>query len=142
MSGKTVNILLIEDDDIDAEGVKRAFKKARIANPLLRAKDGVEALEMLRGENGKDVIPIPHLLLVDLNMPRMDGIEFMEELRGDPKFNKTIAFILTTSKRDEDKMAAYDLNVAGYLVKSKVGDGFVDMIDMLDHFWKIVEFPE
>lgn len=142
MTGSTVSILLVEDDDIDAEGVERALEKAYIANPRFRARDGVEALEMLRGENGHEAIPTPHLLLVDINMPRMDGIEFMTEIRKDEKLKKSIAFILTTSNGESDKIEAYNLNVAGYLVKSKVGDNFVDMIDMLDHFWKIVEFPQ
>lgn len=139
---QTVNILLVEDDDVDAEGIKRAFKKARIANPLFHAIDGIEALEMLRGENGKDTIPLPHLLLVDINMPRMDGIEFVKALRNDPKLNKTIVFMLTTSNAEGDKLMAYNLNVAGYMVKSKVGDNFIDMIDMLGLYWKIIEFPK
>ncbi len=141
MTTDTVNILLVEDDDIDAEITQRSFKKMKISNPFSRAKDGVEALEMLRGENGHEPIPSPKLLLVDLNMPRMDGIELIKELRKDPAFNKIVAFILTTSKREKDKIAAYDLNVAGYLLKSNVGDEFISVIEMLDHYWKVVEFP-
>ncbi|MFK8067008.1 MAG: response regulator [Gammaproteobacteria bacterium] len=138
---KTVHILLVEDDDIDAEIVSRSFVKMKIANPISRARDGIEALEMLHGENGHDQIPSPNLLLVDLNMPRMDGIELITELRNDPAFNKTVVFVLTTSKSEEDKIAAYDLNVAGYLFKSSVGGDFMEVINMLDHYWRVVEFP-
>ncbi len=141
MDVKTVNILLVEDDEIDAEGVRRAFKKHKIANPIYHAQDGVEALEILRGENGKEKIPEPKLLLVDINMPRMNGIELLQEIRKDDKLNKCIAFILTTSKSEEDKYKAYDLNVAGYLIKSNVGHNFIEMIKMLDHYWTVVEFP-
>lgn len=142
MPGKTVNIVLVDDDDIDAEAVKRAFKKNKIANPLYRAKDGVEALEILRGENEDTNVPDPRLLLVDLNMPRMDGIELLKQIRGDKNLNRTVAFVLTTSKNEEDKLKAYDLNIAGYLIKSNVGNDFMNMIEMLDHYWKVVEFPE
>lgn len=141
MAHNTVHILLVEDDDIDAELVERAFKKNKIANPLYRARDGVDALEMLRGENGYDQVLTPRLVLVDLNMPRMDGIEFLREMRADPKLRRTIVFVLTTSKREEDKARAYDLNVAGFLVKSNLGDEFMAMIEMLDCYWRIVEFP-
>ena len=141
MTDKTVNILLLEDDEIDAEAVKRAFKKHKIANPLTVARDGLEALDYLKGENGKEKIAEPLLCLVDINMPRMNGIEFLQAIRADEAHNKTIAFILTTSKSDEDKMMAYDLNVAGYLVKSNVGKDFLKMIEMLDHYWRVIEFP-
>lgn len=141
MAGKTVNILLIEDDDVDAEAIMRAFKKFRILNPFFRARDGIEALDILRGTNGKTQIPGPCLLLIDLNMPRMDGIEFLRELRSDENLKKTLAFVLSTSKSDSDKLAAYDMNVAGYLIKSNVGVDFIRMIEMFDHYWRLVEFP-
>lgn len=141
MIGQSVNILLVEDDDIDAETVTRAFEKNKIANSLRRAHDGIEALEILRGENGHPSIPSPHLLLVDINMPRMNGIELLKEIRACDKLHKTIAFVLTTSKSDEDIFQAYDLNVAGYVVKSNVGENFIEMLSMLDHYWRVVEFP-
>lgn len=141
MSAQPVNILLIEDDDVDAEGVERAFRKNKIANPLFHARDGIEALEMLRGENGHEKLIPPYLFLVDINMPRMNGIEFLREVRADKDLRRTVAFVLTTSKRQEDKMSAYDFNIAGYLLKSKAGNDFMKMIGMLDQYWKIVEFP-
>lgn len=138
----SVHILLVEDDEIDAEAVTRSFQKEKIANPITWAKDGMEALEYLRGQNNRSKIPRPYLLLVDINMPKLNGIEFVRELRKDPELKSSIVFLLTTSKRDEDKLSAYDLNVAGYMVKSELGDNFLKMTKMLDHYWKIVEFPE
>jgi CheY-like chemotaxis protein len=78
---------------------------------------------------------------LDLNLPRLNGVELLREIRSDPELHDSIVFVLTTSKRDEDRMASYDLNVAGYVVKSDVGSGFIRLIELLDHYWRIVEFP-
>jgi CheY-like chemotaxis protein len=139
--GRPLNVLLVEDDDGDAKAVQRAFQKAKIANQIVRAVDGVEALDMLKGTNGKAKTSPPYVLLVDLNMPRMNGIQFVEALRADENLRHSIAFILTTSKRDEDKIAAYDLNVAGYIVKATAGDDFLNLVNLMDHYWRIVELP-
>lgn len=141
MATKPVNILLVEDDDVDAEGAIRAFKEKKILNPIHHATDGVEALDILRGTNGVTKIDTPYLILTDINMPRMDGIELLEEIRQDPELKPSVVFVLTTSQREEDKVKAYQFNVAGYLIKSHVGDDFMKMVDMLDSYWKIVEFP-
>lgn len=138
---RDVHILLIEDDDGDAKAVQRAFNKSKIANPLRRAVDGVEALEVLRGENGRERLKSPWILLVDLNMPRMNGIELVAELRADPLLQQSVVFILTTSHRDEDLAAAYKLNVAGYIVKEKAGDDFLRLLGLVDSYWRIVELP-
>jgi len=140
MTQKTVNVLLVEDDEIDVMAVKRAFRKLKIANPLIVAHDGAEALAILRGE-GKESAPRPRLLLVDLNMPGMGGIEFIRELRNDRDLNDTIVFVLTSSKLDRDRVDAYNLNVAGYIVKTNVGQDFLELVSMLDHYWRVVEFP-
>ena len=137
----TVNVLLVEDNEVDREAVRRAFARHRIANPIHTAIDGVEALDLLRGTNGKERLPRPYLVLLDINMPRMSGIELLRELRADPDLHDSIVFVLTTSKSDEDKVAAYGANVAGYIIKSDVGAGFVGLVSLLDHYWKIVEFP-
>ena len=142
ISHGSVNILLVEDDDGDAKAVRRAFSKAKIANPIFRAVDGVEALEMLRGENGKEKLIRPHILLVDLNMPRMNGFQLVSALRADPELKRSIVFFLTTSKSEEDKSAAYDLNVAGYIVKQNAGVDFLNLVGMIDSYWRIVEMPE
>jgi CheY-like chemotaxis protein len=140
-SGRTVHVLLVEDNDVDREAVRRAFDRHRIANPIHSAVDGVEAPEILRGTNGKRKLPRPYLILLDINMPRMSGIEMLRELRADPDLRDSIVFVLTTSASDQDKMAAYGANVAGYILKSDVGAGFVGLVSLLDHYWRIVEFP-
>lgn len=141
MSGRTVSVLLVEDNEIEHEAVRRAFKRERIGNPLTTATDGIEALAVLRGAPGVETIARPYLILLDLNMPRMNGLEFLTELRADPELKDSIVFVLTTSRSDEDRVASYGLNVAGYIVKSDVGPGFVRLIGLLDHYWRVVEFP-
>ena len=138
---RTVTLLLVDDDDGDARSVQRAFASARIANPIVRAIDGIDALDILRGNNGKTKLTPPYLLLVDLNMPRMNGIELVEALRQDHDLHSCIVFVLTTSSRDEDKVAAYDLNVAGYIVKEHAGQDFQRLIDMMQCYWRVVELP-
>ena len=138
---RTVNVLLVDDDDGDAKSVERAFRSARIANPIVRAIDGIDALSVLRGCDGRLKLAPPYLLLVDLNMPRMNGIELVESLRQDRELHNCIVFMLTTSNRDEDKLAAYDLNIAGYIVKERAGQDFQRLIDMMQGYWRIVELP-
>lgn len=140
-NGKLVHILLVEDDDVDREAVIRAFKNKRIANPFTIVANGVEALDVLRGDDEREGLSRPYIILLDINMPRMNGLEFLEALRKDCLLKRSIVFILTTSNRDEDKMAAYDNQIAGYLLKSRVGDDFVNMISLLESYWDIVEFP-
>lgn len=138
----TVNLLLVDDDEVDVQGLKRAFTKSRIGNPIVVARDGVEALELLRGENGKAKLPKPHLILLDLNMPRMNGLEFLEVLRKDEDLKTAVVFMITTSKAEEDKARAYGHNVAGYIVKQDPANTFIQAVSLLEHYWKIVEFPE
>ena len=113
-----VTLLIVEDDEIDLMGIKRALKELRIKNPTIRAKDGVEALEILRGENGHEKLQKPYIILLDLNMPRMDGVQFLQAIRDDEALKKSVVFVLTTSDTDEDITSAYTHNVAGYIVKS------------------------
>jgi CheY-like chemotaxis protein len=138
---RPLNILLAEDDDGDAKGIQRAFRKAKIANRVLRAVDGIEALDMLNGTNGKEKAPTPCILLVDLNMPRMNGIQFIQALRRNVELRQLIAFVITTSKRKEDMVAAYDLNVAGYILKETAGHDCRNLIQLMDWYWRVVEMP-
>jgi CheY-like chemotaxis protein len=138
----TVHLLLVDDDEVDIQGLKRAFAKSRIANPITVAHDGIEALEFLRGENGRTKLPKPHLILLDLNMPRMNGLEFLEAIRADKELKTSIVFMITTSKADEDRARAYKHNVAGYIVKQDPANTFMQAVALLEHYWKIVEFPE
>ncbi len=140
-NGKSVNILLVEDDDGDAKAVRRAFQKSKIANPIIRAVDGEAALELLRGQNGMSKPPTPVILLVDINMPRMNGIDFVKALRADEALCHSIVFMLTTSKREEDKISAYELNVAGYIVKETAGQDFLKLVGLMDLYWRVVELP-
>ncbi|WP_412062937.1 response regulator [Rubrivirga sp. IMCC45206] len=135
-----VTLLLVEDDAVDAEALQRAFRQQRIANPFVVVRDGVEALATLRGENGITV-PHPFLVLLDMNMPRMNGVEFLEALRADPALSRTVVFVLTTSDRDDDKIAAYEHHVAGYILKSRAGEDFLDVVRLLKVYWRLVEFP-
>lgn len=137
-----VNILLVEDDDIDVKNLKRCFQTLKIANPLYEAKDGIQALEMLRGTKESPPIPKPWLVLLDLNMPRMNGLEFLKELRSDPDLRRTVVFVMTTSSAEEDRVGAYNYNVAGYVLKQSPGQTFIDAVTMLEHYWRIVELPD
>jgi CheY-like chemotaxis protein len=138
VTDKALNILLVEDDQVDVMNVKRAFDRNRIANPLHVAGDGLEALEMLRS----GMVPSSRrLVLLDLNMPRMNGIEFLQALRRDPALQHTAVVVLTTSNDDRDKIKAYDLNVAGYLVKPVTFASFVDLMAALNKYWTLVELP-
>jgi CheY-like chemotaxis protein len=141
VGGQPVTVLLVEDNDVDVEGIRRAFRRQRIANPIVVARDGIEALDRLRGTNGSAGIARPYLILLDLAMPRMNGIEFLAALRADPQLDDSIVFVLTTSSSDEDKVRSYAHKVAGYIVKSELGEGFVRLLGLLDNYWRIVEFP-
>jgi len=136
-----VNILLVEDDEVDVMAVKRALKDLKIANPLFCAVDGVDGLEMLRGTNGKKKLPRPYIVLLDLNMPRMGGLEFLDELRADPELQSSIVFVMTTSMAEEDRFRAYDKNIAGYVLKSTPAHSFIEAVTMLEHYWRVVELP-
>lgn len=137
-----VNLLLVEDDEVDIQGMKRAFAKSRIGNPITVAHDGIEALEFLRGENGRPKLAKPHLILLDLNMPRMNGLEFLQAIRADEDLKRSIVFMITTSKAEEDKARAYDQHVAGYIVKQDPANTFMQAVALMEHYWKIVEFPK
>lgn len=138
---RTVNVLLVEDNDVDIAGVRRAFVRHKIANPIVVAKDGLQALDILRGTSSGAPLGRPYLILLDLNLPRMSGIELLEALRRDPMLKDSIVFVLTTSESNEDKLASYDFNIAGYMVKSAIGEGFIRLVELLDSYWRIVEFP-
>jgi CheY-like chemotaxis protein len=136
---KTTQLLHVEDDDLCIMALARAFQVAKIANPVSFAHDGVDALEMLRGTNGRARLPRPYLILLDLNMPRMGGIEFLKELRKDEDLKKSIVFVMSTSGTEEDKLKSYNLGVAGYILKTRA-NAFLDAAALLDTYWRVVEF--
>ena len=135
---RLLNILLVEDDDVDVMNVRRAFQKNHITNPLFVAANGVEALEQLRGG---DIPRDRRIVLLDLNMPRMNGIEFLRELRRDPELRSTPVVVLTTSNDERDRIEAYDLNVAGYLLKPVTFSNFCELMATLNKYWALVELP-
>ena len=135
------HILLVEDDEIDIMNVQRAFKRKDIDNPLYIAGNGVEALAMLRGEQGNYPTSrdVRKLILLDLNMPKMNGIEFLHELRKDPRLQSMVVIVLTTSDQERDRIEAYKLNIAGYILKPVTFSKFVDVIEKLNNYWSICE---
>lgn len=136
-----VNILLVDDDDVAAESVVRSLRKNTIDFPITLARDGIEALEILRSSHADLSIEKPYLILLDLNMPRMDGFEFLQEIRSDKKLHDSIVFVLTTSDFDSDKTRAYNENIAGYMVKSAVGPQFAKLAALLDNYRSTVALP-
>ena len=138
MSGKLLNILLVEDDELDVMNIRRAFDKNRITNPLHVAGNGIEALEMLRAG---EVPEERRLILLDLNMPRMNGIEFLRELRKDAELRLTPVVVLTTSDDERDRVEAYNLNVAGYILKPVTFVNFAEAMATLNKYWTLVEMP-
>lgn len=142
MKDNTINILLVEDDEVDVMNVQRAFKKNHINNKLHIAGNGIEALALLRGDDKTEkIIPRPKIILLDLNMPKMNGIEFLQALRSDPEFESISVFVLTTSGDERDIIAAYKLNVAGYILKPVELENFIKALATLDLYWSLIEMP-
>jgi CheY-like chemotaxis protein len=138
MTGKTLNVLLVEDDEVDVMNVRRAFRKHNIANPLFVAANGMEALEMLRtgqvpGER--------RLILLDLNMPKMNGVEFLRELRADEQLKHTPVVVLTTSNDERDRVGTFNQHVAGYILKPVTFQNFCEVVTTLNRYWTLVEMP-
>ena len=135
---RVLNILLVEDDAVDVMNVKRAFARNHITNPLFVAGDGLEALQKLRsGEIPRD----RRMVLLDLSLPRMNGIEFLTEMRKDPELATIPVVVLTTSTDDGDRLEAFQLNVAGYLLKPVTFTAFCDLMTALNKYWTLVELP-
>ncbi len=135
------NILLVEDDTVDVMNVQRSFKKAKITNPLYIAQNGIEALAILRGETSIQMPKSRRLVLLDLNMPKMGGIEFLNELRADDKLKSTPVIVLTTSDQERDRIEAYNLNVAGYILKPVTFTNFAEVMATLNRYWTLCEMP-
>lgn len=134
MSDKITNILLVEDDYLDIMNVERELKKIGINQPLHVARNGREGLKMLRGEGVPKITPAPQVILLDINMPKMNGIEFLTELRHDPEFSHIPVFIMTTSNDETDRMAMQKLQVSGYILKPLSFDDFNNNQSSLDSF--------
>lgn len=138
---KLLHVVLVDDDEVDVINVQRAFKRNNIINPLYVARNGLEALSLLRGETAIRVPRERRLILLDLNMPRMNGLEFLREVRSDPELRGLAVVVLTTSDDDRDKVEAYQFNVAGYILKPVTFPAFVEAMAALNKYWTISEIP-
>lgn len=141
MLDKVISIMLVEDDEVDVMNVKRAFLKNNISNPLYVASNGFDALQMLK-DTSENAIAIPRIILLDLNMPKMGGIEFLRIIRQEPTLKNISVFVMTTSNEENDKIDAYNLNVAGYIIKPLSMERFILAVSTLKSYWTLCEFPE
>ncbi|MFM9961179.1 MAG: response regulator [Planctomycetaceae bacterium] len=138
MTSAMPSILLVEDDEVDVEAIRRLFARQHIANPLYVASDGVAALRMLHGEDHSEM-PQPCVIVLDLNLPRMTGIEFLDELRRDAQLKDSVVFVLTTSNSDYDRVVTHSKYVAGYLLKS---DADADYSQLIRSLRPVLRFAE
>ena len=136
MNGKKP-ILLVEDDRVDAMTVKRSLKEINVTNRLEIVGNGEEALEYLRDENNEK----PCIILLDLNMPKMNGIEFLKIAREDERFRMIPVVVLTTSKNDQDRVESFKMCVAGYMIKPVDYVQFVETMKMIDLYWTLSQLP-
>ena len=134
---KPVTLLLVEDDEVDALAVIRGLRQHSISNPVIRAHDGVEALKLLRSKE----VERPYMVLLDLQMPRMNGFEFLETLRSDPDLEDSVVFVLSTSRARGDIAATYQHQAAGYFVKDEVERSCLEVVKILDGYSKNVHLP-
>lgn len=141
MSDGLMNILLVDDDDVAVEAVLRSFKKHQIEFPVTVAEDGHEALMVMRGQHETQTLQKPYIVLLDLNMPRMNGFEFLQAVRSDPVLKDSVVFVLTTSDADSDRSRVYHENIAGYMVKSAVGPQFAKLGILLNSYANAVNLP-
>jgi len=131
-------ILLVEDDSIDAMTVKRAFKDLKVTNPLVHSVNGEEALDYLRNESNKK----PCVILLDLNMPKMNGVEFLKIVKSDDMLKKIPVVVLTTSTEESDVVESFELSVGGYIVKPVDYKNFVEAIRTVELYWTLSKLPE
>ena len=131
------DFVLVDDDAVDREVIRRALRQLGVDNPIVEAEDGEEALEKLEAAMEQESDKA-HVVILDLNMPRMNGFEFLERIRADERFRRLPVFVLTTSKSRIDKEKAYDRSISGYIVKSR---GIIDAVRMIDQYQRVIEFP-
>lgn len=135
-----VSFLLVEDDSLEAEAVMRGFRRHQLACHIEVARDGVAALEWLRRRHDQKQAS-PLLIMLDIRMPRMDGFEFLQELRADTRLSRSIVFVLTTSTDPKDIDQAYEYAIAGYIPKDQITNDFSNLISLLRNYCSLVEFP-
>ena len=145
LKARPVTILMADDDPDDRELTREAFAESHLANDLRFVEDGEELLEYLHRRGKYSVpgaAPWPGIILLDLNMPRKDGREALQEIRSDPRFRGIRVVIMTTSKAEEDVVRSYDLSAASYITKPVTFDRLVEVVKALGRYWlEIVELP-
>jgi chemotaxis family two-component system response regulator Rcp1 len=142
VEGAPIVILLVEDNLGDVRLTQEAFKEGKVRNLLVVASDGIEAMSILRREGAHGNAPRPDLILLDLNVPRMDGRQVLAEIKADPGLKRIPVVVLTTSKAEEDILRTYDLNANCYITKPVEFDKFLTVIKSIDQFWlTIVNLP-
>jgi CheY-like chemotaxis protein len=145
MSKKTFVVLMAEDNQHDIVATKRAWKQNNIANPLYIVRDGEECLDYLhqRGKYSEPgSAPRPGILLLDIKMPKMDGLAVLKQIREDEKHHRLPVVILTTSKAEEDRLKSYDLGANAYIVKPVGFENLAEAVRTINLFWELVELPE
>ena len=140
-NGVHFNVLLVEDDDVSAEAVMRGLRRNGVDCRITAAEDGTAALQILRGTHGERQIAKPYLVLLDLNLPGMSGLEFLQEIRSDPELREMLVFVLTTSGADSDRTQAYRQNIAGYMVKAELGPQLSVLARFLNEYALAIRFP-
>ena len=129
-------ILIVEDDEVDVMTIKRAMKEIHVTNPVEVRWNGEEALDYLQGEN-----ELPGIVLLDLNMPRMNGMEFLQQVRSDERLKRIPVVVLTTSREEQDRFSSFNLGVAGYMIKPVDYLQFVEVIRAINLYWTLSELP-
>lgn len=138
---RKVPILHVEDDPVDVANLQRACARLSIRNPLRAASNGEEALDLLRGKDPDESELRPGLILLDLSMPVMSGLEFLREVKSDPALRTIPTVVLTASNHESDRRQAYELGAAGYVVKSIDLDRFVEAVGVIERYWALCEVP-
>lgn len=136
-SSEQASILIVEDDDVDAEAMHRLFTRNGITNTVVFAKNGIEALRILRGEDAAVILSRPFVVLLDINMPLMNGLELLEQIRTDQHLKHCIVFVVTSSPRTYDMRLAYEYNVAGYFIKNDLKE----LVTLLRAYCAMNAFP-
>jgi CheY-like chemotaxis protein len=134
-----ITILLIDDDEADREAIQRGLRKHHIPNPIVLAKDGFEGLKKRRELHAKGIACVT---LIDLNMPVMNGFDFLDAVRGDEAIADSVIFVLSTSSHQNDLARAYQKKIAGYITKENAGNDYAQLIVLLDQYRQLVAFPE
>jgi len=141
MPWRNINVLLVEDDDVDAEYIVRSMRELGFPNPITIVANGLEAIHVLRGDEAHKPLPRPYAILLDLYTPTMNGLEFLEAVRHDKELSSSVIFVVTNSDRENDKKVAYEKRVAGYFLKERVFDDMRRLPQFLTSYFRLSEFP-